>query len=83
LQENKFNAWLKSIRADKKKLAIIEIGAGTAIPTVRNMGEQIAKISRRFKLIRINPRDFSINKRTSFSMPLGELEGLNAILGEI
>jgi len=80
-QEDNFYAWLKSIRADKKKLAIIEIGAGTAIPTIRQEGEHIAQITQRYKLIRINPRDFSVNKRTSFSIPLGGLEGISAVLG--
>ena len=54
-QEEKYYSWINSIRATNKKLAIIEIGAGTAIPTIRLQGENVAKSSKGHKLIRINP----------------------------
>lgn len=79
-QEDRFMTWLKSIRADNKKLAIIEIGAGTAIPTIRQEGEHRAKSSNNYKLIRINPRDFSLNEKLGFSLPYGGLEGLEKVL---
>jgi len=60
-QEDSFYQWLKSIRKAKKELLIIEIGAGTAIPTIRQEGEHIAKRYNRAKLIRINPREHTIN----------------------
>jgi len=79
-QEHKFNTWMKSIRANNKKLAIIEIGAGTAIPTIRQQGEQMAKRFNNSKLIRINPRDFKVSKNIGFSIPFGGLEGLKKVL---
>lgn len=79
-QEDKFNIWLKSIRTDNKKLAIIEIGAGTAIPTIRQQGEHMAKISNNYKLVRINPRDFNISENLGFSLSFGGLEGLKKVL---
>lgn len=79
-QEDKFDTWLKSIRDDNKKLAIIEIGAGTAIPTIRQEGEHIAKDSTNYKLIRINPRDFHVSENLGFSLPYGGLEGLKKVL---
>ena len=79
-QENRFYAWLKSIRADNKKLAIIELGAGTAIPTIQQEGEHISELSCNYKLIRINPRDFKISEKLGFSIPCGGLEGLQKVL---
>jgi len=79
-QEYRFNIWSKSIRANNKKLAIIEIGAGTAIPTIRQQGEHMAKRFSNYKLIRINPRDFKISKKLGFSIPFGGLEGIKKVL---
>ena len=42
--------WLQALEG--RRLAVIEIGAGTVIPTVRWTCERLAK-----RLIRINPRD--------------------------
>jgi len=79
-QKKKFSTWIKSIESDNKKLAIIEIGAGTVIPTIRYKGEDIVKNSTDCKLIRINPRDFKIEKRSGFSIPFGGLAGLKKVL---
>lgn len=61
-----------------KSLAIIEIGAGEAVPTVRYFGESIQN---RYNatLIRINPRDFSV-PFGAISIPLGGYDGIKAIL---
>jgi len=79
-QEYRFNSWLKSIRTDNKTLAIIEIGAGTAIPTIRKEGEHLTKRFCHCKLIRINPRDFQISEEIGYSIAFGALEGLKKIL---
>ena len=79
-QEDRFYEWMKSIKETNKKLAIIEIGAGTAIPTIRNSGERFAKKNKNMKLIRINPRDFHINQYLGFSIPFGGLEGISKVL---
>ena len=50
-QLENFNKWLKSIN---KRLVIIEIGAGKAVPTIRNISEEIRDKYNGF-LIRINP----------------------------
>lgn len=44
----RFEQWLLSV----EQLVVIELGAGTAIPTVRDMGERV-----RSPIIRINPRE--------------------------
>lgn len=79
-QENTFYNWLKDIKAKKKKLAIIEIGAGVDIPTIRQEGQHIAKSFSSNILIRINPRDYKIDKSHGFSIPYGALDGLNKLL---
>ena len=40
---------------ENSNLAIIEIGCGTAVPTIRNMMEQLYYINKNSKFIRINP----------------------------
>ena len=79
-QEKRYAKWLASNY--NKKLAIIEIGAGTAIPTVRMEGEKIAAQHPHATLIRINPREYHINAKLGYSVPLGGLEGLRSILDE-
>lgn len=51
-QSHRYSAWRQQLRAQGKRLVAIEIGAGTAIPTVRYECEHQTD-----KLIRINPRD--------------------------
>lgn len=48
LQQERLEQWL----VKQNRVVVIEIGAGTAIPTVRNFSEQFAP-----SLIRINPRE--------------------------
>ncbi|MEA3228854.1 MAG: Sir2 family NAD-dependent protein deacetylase [Campylobacterota bacterium] len=78
-QEARFNRWLKQMKIDKKRLAVIEIGAGIEIATVRRKGESIAKVNKNAKVIRINPRDFEIDETLGFSLPLGGVDGLQKL----
>jgi NAD-dependent SIR2 family protein deacetylase len=77
-QEAKYNKWLKNNRT--KKIAIIEIGAGGAIPTVRYQGEILSRRNPLATLIRINPREYNLGGGNGYSVPLGGLQGLNEIL---
>ena len=56
VQEVRFQAWLRSLASGR--FVVVEIGAGTRVPTVRAASEQLAAAGR-VPLIRINPRDFS------------------------
>ncbi|SFV64234.1 NAD-dependent protein deacetylase of SIR2 family [hydrothermal vent metagenome] len=65
--------WLDMVEDNNSSLAIVEIGAGTAVPTVRNSARQIAD---RFEvpLIRINPAE-------SFGAEIGiSMGGLSGII---
>ena len=53
-QANRLNAWLRSLAG--ARLAIVECGAGLAIPTIRRFSEQIVR-QYGGTLIRINPRE--------------------------
>jgi len=77
-QRNRLSAWMEKLESENVKPAIVEIGAGTAVPTVRNSSEQIAK---RFgvPLIRINPRE---SFGAEVQLPLGALEALQQITAE-
>ena len=74
-QHEKHQQWLA--QGLNKKLAVIEIGAGTAIPTVRMNSESLAEGGDN-QLIRINPREANAPKG-SISLPLGGLEALQRI----
>ncbi|NOU40206.1 MAG: NAD-dependent deacetylase [Methylotenera sp.] len=70
IQRQALSEWLT--RA--KNVVIIELGAGKGIPTVRHYGEMLG-----WPLIRINPRDSDLGASSGVSLPMGALDGLNAI----
>ena len=70
-QYQRYHHWLGKVRA--KKLVVIELGAGTAIPTVRLECESAGGV-----LIRCNPRDTEI-PAGGISLPLGALEALGEL----
>lgn len=69
-QQSRLNAWL----ADVSRPLVIELGAGTNIPTVRRFGEALD-----VPLIRINPTEAAIVRRRDLSLPMGALEALRGI----
>jgi NAD-dependent SIR2 family protein deacetylase len=75
-QRERLVKWMDTIEEEGGRLAIVEMGAGTAVPTVRNTSEQIAK---RFNvpLIRINPRE---SFGAEIELPMGALEALQQII---
>jgi NAD-dependent SIR2 family protein deacetylase len=74
-QEAAFEAWLETL--DSPRIAMIEIGAGTAIATVRRFSEGIVS-SLGASLIRINVRDPEV-PRNQIGLAMGALEALRAI----
>lgn len=69
-QRHRLDAWLSGTN----RLVVIELGAGTAIPTVRWFGESLG-----CPMIRINPREPNLRAVRGVEMPVGALEGLLAI----
>ena len=74
MQENRCEAWLNEVNPED--LVVIEMGAGEAIPTVRNQGNRLERFGA--TLIRINPRDFHGSNRT-ISIASGAKDALLAI----
>lgn len=67
-QSSAYYTWVSSMKNQKAKVAILEFGAGKAVPSVRmNSHKLLGTVDA--KLIRINPRDFDV--------PLGEV-GISA-----
>ena len=73
-QYDHFQNWLQQF--DQRNLLVIEIGAGTAVPTVRHQCERIAA-QHDSELVRINPRES--HGATVISISCGGLQAVEAI----
>jgi NAD-dependent SIR2 family protein deacetylase len=76
-QQQRFAEWLKDLKKCSAKLAIIELGAGCAIPTVRHTSEWVQQ-KMGGTLIRINPREYQVPPG-QIGLPLGAAEGVRRI----
>ncbi len=74
-QETRLEAWLD--RARGSRLVIVELGAGSAVPTVRMTSERVAR-SFDATLVRINPREPQVPP-DHIGIPLGARAALEAI----
>ena len=66
--------WLATV----ERPVVVEIGAGTAIPSVRLLSQRII-YDHGGRLIRINPRESAVPTRFDVGLPCGALEGLSAM----
>jgi len=78
-QKERFEKWISNVYKQRQKLAVIEIGAGTALPTIRDKGEQISEMSPYCKLIRINPLESYVHNNKNIGISLGGLEGIRKV----
>jgi NAD-dependent SIR2 family protein deacetylase len=69
-QERDLMRWLKAVR----RMVVIELGAGTAIPAVRVFSGRTGR-----PVIRINPDEAQLGGINGVSLPLGALEAVTAI----
>ena len=69
-QSLRWQAWRESC----SRLVVIEIGAGTAVSTVRHFGESLG-----VPLLRINPREPDTYRPHDISLPMGAMEGIRLI----
>jgi hypothetical protein len=77
--------WLEKVIHNLWNVVVIELGAGTVIPSVRHFSEQASK-KYGARIIRINPREFEVLGKSDVGIPMGSLEalvGIEAALGEI
>jgi NAD-dependent SIR2 family protein deacetylase len=76
-QHGRFDWWLAQLTKCCAKLAVVELGAGSAMPTVRHTSERaLENISG--TLIRINPREHDV-PCGQVGLPLGAAEGIRRI----
>ena len=70
--------WLAKVFRANVNVLVIEMGAGTAIPSVRNFSH---KASKNFgaRIIRINPRESAVPSAKDVGIPTGSYEALAAI----
>jgi NAD-dependent SIR2 family protein deacetylase len=74
-QRERFNSFLS--RQHGRRILVLEMGAGTAIPTVRAASERVASL-RDAHLVRINPREPQVPP-SQLALPCNALEGLQGI----
>ncbi len=73
-QAGAFSEWLALAR----KPVVIEIGAGTAIQSVRRFSEFILRCHNG-RLVRINPQEWKVSDARDVGIPLGALDGILSI----
>jgi NAD-dependent SIR2 family protein deacetylase len=76
-QQGRFLEWLRALENASARLTVIELGAGTAIPTIRYTSESAAK-RLRGNLIRINPREPAVPDG-GFGIATGALDGIRQL----
>lgn len=73
-QEARLRRWLRGVT----RLVVIEVGAGTSIPSVRNFSHEMV-IEHDARLIRINPREASVPRSLDVSIAAPALLPMLAI----
>ena len=77
-QSRSENKWLKSIADSQARVVVVELGAGTTIPSVRHFSH---RISHEFggRIIRINPGESKVPSSMDVGIAAGSLETLRGI----
>jgi NAD-dependent SIR2 family protein deacetylase len=75
-QFDRYRGWLRATRG--ARLAVIECGAGTAVPTVRLESERVAA-RHGAALVRVNVRDPQVPPGDHVGVPMGARDALAAL----
>jgi NAD-dependent SIR2 family protein deacetylase len=80
-QHARFHAWLAELAAARARLVVLELGAGTGVPTVRLTSESIA---RRLggTLVRVNIREADV-PRGAIALATGALAAIEALADRV
>lgn len=70
--------WFDSLASHRAKVVVVELGAGTAIPSVRQFSHTVCR-DLGARLIRINPREPQVPSSLDIGLGVGSLEALQAI----
>jgi NAD-dependent SIR2 family protein deacetylase len=76
-QMRRLESWLHANR--DRSIAVVECGAGMAVPTVRYQSEQVSAALPSARLIRINPRDTRVPRGEDIALAMGAGEAIAAI----
>jgi NAD-dependent SIR2 family protein deacetylase len=76
-QQERFSKWLNELAKSSAKLAVVELGAGSAIPTVRYTSERVVE-RLGGTLIRINPLEHDV-PNGHIGLPFGAADGIGRI----
>ncbi len=79
LQSGGLVRWLREMSGKRLHIAIVEIGAGSAVSMVRNLSEQVSR-AHNTTLIRINPHDYTVPREQDISLSLGSAEAIKFIV---
>lgn len=77
-QGQQMRNWLGKARNEGHRIAVIEVGAGTAVPTVRYLSEEVAGAPSA-TLVRINPREPRVPGERHVSLSRGAAEAIDLI----
>ncbi|HVU50401.1 MAG TPA: Sir2 family NAD-dependent protein deacetylase [Polyangia bacterium] len=80
-QQARLHAWLAELAAARARLVVLELGAGTGVPTVRLASEAIARRPGA-TLVRVNPRE-SHAPPGAISLATGALAALEALAARV
>ncbi len=77
-QRRKEAAWLETLERGRGKVVVVEMGAGSHIPSVRQFSH---RMSQKFggRIVRINPREFAVPSSSDVAIPMGALAALKGI----
>jgi NAD-dependent SIR2 family protein deacetylase len=81
IQSERLHRWIEGLARSGAALAVLELGAGKAVATVR-MTSEAAIRGEKASLIRINPRDYDA-PAGHFSIPLGAEEGIRRVIESV
>lgn len=74
--------WLAGLQRSRARLVVCELGAGTAVPSVRQFVAQVQR-SLGARLLRINPREPAVHAADDVAVPLGAQSALQAIAARL
>jgi NAD-dependent SIR2 family protein deacetylase len=73
-QSQRFDEWIKMLEKKSARLAVVELGAGTAIPGVRRTSEALVR-RLNGSLIRLNPSELEVSS-DQIGLAMGAAAGL-------
>jgi len=77
-QRRKEALWLETLASSGGNVAIVELGAGSEIPAVRQFSHRMSQ-EYGGRIVRINPREFEVPSTRDVGIPMGALEALKGI----